>query len=51
MGGGVPFVWIPTTLLAMVNPTMGGKSAIDTPHGKIHISAFWRPMDNFIETA
>lgn len=31
---GVKFVQIPTTLLAMVDSAVGGKTAIDTPHGK-----------------
>ena len=31
---GVHFVQIPTTLLAMVDSSVGGKTAIDTPHGK-----------------
>ncbi|KAL9545878.1 hypothetical protein MBANPS3_006932 [Mucor bainieri] len=40
---GVPFVQIPTTLLAMVDSSIGGKTAIDTSHGKNLIGTFWQP--------
>ncbi|CEP16341.1 hypothetical protein [Parasitella parasitica] len=40
---GVPFVQIPTTLLAMVDSSIGGKTAIDTAHGKNLIGSFWQP--------
>ncbi|EPS98647.1 hypothetical protein FOMPIDRAFT_1051293 [Fomitopsis schrenkii] len=48
---GVCFVQIPTTLLAMVNSSVGGKTAIDTPHGKNPIGAFWQPEYIFIDAA
>lgn len=40
---GVPFVQFPTTLLAMVDSSVGGKTGVDTPHGKNLIGAFWQP--------
>jgi pentafunctional AROM polypeptide len=48
---GVHFVQIPTTLLAMVNSSMGRKMVIDTPHGKNLIGAFWQPDYIFIDAA
>ncbi|KAI9274239.1 EPSP synthase-domain-containing protein [Sporodiniella umbellata] len=46
---GVPFVQIPTTLLAMVDSSIGGKTAIDVPAGKNLIGAFWQPKRIFID--
>ncbi|HET6680271.1 MAG TPA: 3-dehydroquinate synthase [Gemmatimonadaceae bacterium] len=40
---GVPVVQLPTTLLAMVDASVGGKTAIDTPHGKNLVGAFHQP--------
>lgn len=42
---------IPTTLLAMVDSSVGGKTAIDTIHGKNLIGAFWQPEYIFIDAA
>lgn len=40
---GVRVVQIPTSLLAMVDSSIGGKTAVDTPLGKNFIGAFWQP--------
>ncbi|WVR05112.1 pentafunctional AROM polypeptide [Kwoniella sp. DSM 27419] len=48
---GVKFVQIPTTLLAMVDSAVGGKTAIDTHHGKNLIGAFWQPSYIFVDLA
>lgn len=48
---GVKFVQVPTTLLAMVDSSIGGKTAIDTPLGKNLIGAFWQPSRVYIDLA
>ncbi len=40
---GLPFVQCPTTLLAMVDASLGGKTGVDLPQGKNLIGAFWQP--------
>ncbi|KAK0551008.1 hypothetical protein OC845_002363 [Tilletia horrida] len=48
---GVTFIQVPTTLLAMVDSSVGGKTAIDTPHGKNLVGAFHQPRFIFIDAA
>ena len=40
---GVPYVQVPTTLLAMIDSSIGGKTGVDVPHGKNLLGAFHQP--------
>ena len=40
---GVPYIQVPTTLLAQVDSSVGGKTGINHPRGKNMIGAFWQP--------
>ena len=46
---GIPVVQVPTTLLAMVDSSIGGKTAIDTPNGKNLIGSFHQPIKIYID--
>lgn len=40
---GIPYIQMPTTLLAMVDSSVGGKTGVNLPHGKNLVGAFWQP--------
>lgn len=46
---GVPLVLVPTSLLAMVDACIGGKTAVNTPQGKNLIGTFYQPDAVFID--
>ncbi len=48
---GVPVVQVPTTLLAMVDASVGGKTGVDTPAGKNLVGAFHQPAAVLIDPA
>jgi len=48
---GIDFYQIPTTLLSMVDSSVGGKTGINLPEGKNLVGAFWQPKAVYINTA
>ncbi len=46
---GVPFIQIPTSLLAQVDSSVGGKTGVDIPEGKNLVGAFYQPQAVFID--
>ncbi|CAN0114611.1 unnamed protein product [Heterosigma akashiwo] len=48
---GVNFIQVPTTLMAMVDSSVGGKTAVNHPLGKNMIGAFYQPQAVVIDTA
>ncbi len=47
---GIRLVQVPTTLLAMVDSSVGGKTGINLPSGKNMVGAFWQPSLVVIDT-
>lgn len=48
---GIPVIQVPTTLLAQVDSSIGGKTGVDTPAGKNLLGAFHQPKAVFIDVA
>ncbi|GEQ67351.1 hypothetical protein JCM33374_g1015 [Metschnikowia sp. JCM 33374] len=48
---GVRVIQVPTTLLAMVDSAIGGKTAVDTPLGKNFVGAFHQPRYVFVDVS
>lgn len=46
---GIPFSIIPTTLLSMVDASVGGKTGINTSYGKNLIGQFYKPQNIFLD--
>jgi len=47
---GIPFVQVPTTLLAQVDSSVGGKTGVDIPEGKNLVGAFYQPLGVYIDS-
>jgi 3-dehydroquinate synthase len=47
---GIDYYQIPTTLLSMVDSSVGGKTGINLPEGKNLVGAFWQPQAVYIDT-
>lgn len=48
---GVPLVMIPTSLLGMVDASMGGKTGVDVPYGKNLVGAIYQPKKILIDSS
>lgn len=48
---GISFIQLPTTLLAQVDSSVGGKTGVDIPEGKNLVGAFYQPKAVFIDIA
>ncbi|MGC0373847.1 5-deoxy-5-amino-3-dehydroquinate synthase [Streptomyces sp. SAI-229] len=47
---GVPVIHLPTTLLAQVDASIGGKTAVNLPEGKNLVGTYWQPKAVFCDT-
>jgi len=48
---GIDFIQVPTTLLASVDASVGGKTGINNKYGKNLVGAFWQPKTVYCETS
>jgi 3-dehydroquinate synthase len=48
---GIPIVHVPTSLVAQIDSSIGGKTAVDLPEGKNLVGAFHQPSDIVIDVA
>lgn len=48
---GIDYIQIPTTFLAAIDSSVGGKTAVDLPEGKNQVGAFWQPLAVVCDTA
>lgn len=48
---GVPVIYYPTTLLAMADASIGGKTAVNTPYAKNSIGSFYQPASVWIDVS
>ncbi|MBI2777176.1 MAG: bifunctional shikimate kinase/3-dehydroquinate synthase [Chloroflexi bacterium] len=48
---GVPFIQVPTTLVAQIDSSIGGKTGVDLPEGKNLVGAFHQPASIIIDIA
>lgn len=46
---GIPYIQVPTTLLAQIDSSIGGKTAIDLPQGKNLVGSFYHPEAVYID--
>ena len=47
---GIPFLQVPTTLLAMIDSSVGGKTGVNTSFGKNLVGSFHQPRGVFVDT-
>lgn len=47
---GIPFIQVPTSLLAQVDSSVGGKTGVDIPEGKNLVGTFYQPKAVYIDT-